>query len=476
MNKHEISQAPSVDDEESPFFKEEGKQDLEVYQESRKTKINTTVTENGHNYRDGKTGRFKRLETETAKEYSYRLADEALAGTSYEDMEVDVLVDKARQARDNGDKTTQLNIEDEIQERLIKQAEMNGWSAEQTDAELQSVIDRIYGTESRPQPAAVPITPEPVVPIAPEAVAPSTTYWAGNNTFSYDPNRRSIPREVSSSNETSNKRVGRFRKAIAAVGLFGAGVLFGAQLHGHGNIHHDAMANSSAPVEETASSPSGEEEAPLYTVDEDVVAAVKDTPEEAVSNVSDQPAIETVSVVKDTAEEAIANVQDQADTTGAMSGVKDTPQEAVAEVQDTSTIEDNNDAVGEGEEGEEGEESGSTKIVPRTGTDESTPTGTEETEGAETEATQETLMVHEGDGFTDLIMQLRPDLTASQAYELYQYLIATYGPDNLIEGESVTAYQITEGPYAGQYGLDGTGALQFGAAPQEDIKNWQPKR
>lgn len=285
----------------------------------------------------------------------------------------------------------------------------------------------------------------PVAPIAPEAVAPSTTYWAGNNTFSYDPNRRSVPAEVPVSSETLHKkeRVGRFRKAIAAVGLFGAGVLFGAHLsHGHGTIDHNVAANS-VPVEETASSPSGEEEASLYTVDEDIIAAVKDTPEEAVSSASDQPIAETVSVATDTVEEAIANVQDQANTNGAVSGVKDTPQEAAAEVSDTSVIEnDSNDSVGE---------------------------SVAETESDDIERLRETVTVEPGDGITQVLAKILNQAgytgtSPEQLFEMYEDLVTdpTIGPEGIFVGDGINIVYHAE---TDEYWIEITGSTDVSLTP-----------
>ena len=84
----------------------------------------------------------------------------------------------------------------------------------------------------------------------------------------------------------------------------------------------------------------------------------------------------------------------------------------------------------------------------------------------ETETAPQVLIVCENYGFTDLILQTRPDLSKAQAYEVYRYLIEKFGPNDLIV-DGIGVYQMPNG----DYGLTTTGETRWAPGVEEEIRD-----
>lgn len=117
--------------------------------------------------RDAKNRFMKTNESDF--EYTGRLQQESLESTSRDSMGLVSLAKAGREAIEHGDKTTQINIEDEIQERLIAEAEKNGWTDEQTSGMLDRLLNVMHGESDSA------VTPENEGVISVEAEPASAT-------------------------------------------------------------------------------------------------------------------------------------------------------------------------------------------------------------------------------------------------------------------------------------------------------------
>ena len=151
MSRKDIASMPSsgVDAAFDPEQRQAEKDWNDYLAHSRKTQGYLLEQKNGTVSLRDHENKFKAEESD--QEYRNRIYDESLESTSRENMGLVSLAKAAREARELGDKTTQLNIEDEIQEKLIAEADKNGWTEDQRNRMLDrllKVMDGEDGTQS----------------------------------------------------------------------------------------------------------------------------------------------------------------------------------------------------------------------------------------------------------------------------------------------------------------------------------------